>query len=128
MKNFRWILLGGLLVTATQLAQAQPGRTDGRSSSSDPRASSSSDPRASSFGSSSTGGSDVGGISNGTATTTTTTTTGVSDSPDVVAVDSAAFGDPTTPTPNTGGEPLLVIMGGLSVAAMALVARRKVTA
>ena len=128
MKNFRWILLGGLLVTATQLAQAQPGRTDGRSSSSDPRASSSDSRGSSSFGgsstgNSSTGGSDVGGISNGTATTT-----GVSDSPDVVAVDSAAFGDPTTPTPNTGGEPLLVIMGGLSVAAMALVARRKVTA
>ena len=110
MKNFRWILLAGLLVTAPQLAHAQP-----------PAAA----PGAAT---------DSGAISNGangtgaTVTTQTTVNPGVApDAQPVAAEDAAMSSDSSAPSRpgNTGGEPMLVALAGLSVAAMAFGLRRK---
>ena len=112
MKNLRWILLAGLLVTAPQLAQAQP-------------------PAAGAPGTTgTTATTDQGGISSGAATTTTTTTTAVAPvAPDTNGVppeDAATPGETSSNAPDTGGEPMLVVLGGLTVAAMAFGLRRKV--
>lgn len=107
MKNFRWILLAGLLVTAPQLAHAQPP-TEGEGG---------------------TPGTTDTGITNGApATTTTTTTTMAPDAGFVQPDDAAMSADPVSSAPDTGGEPMLVALAGLSVAAMAFGLRRKVTA
>ena len=122
MKKFRWILLGGLLVAATSAAQAQP-------------------PGQPNFvpggpGTSGTvgtnGASEAGSISNAPvgATTTTTTTTGIApDSQFVPADDAAISGDTdSSQIPDTGGEPLIMALAGLSIAGAAVAMRRKVTA
>ena len=126
MKQFRWILLSGLLVAATQIAQAQPPAGDPRSSSMSPSSSTGS------TGGSATGSAaDAGAITN---TTTTTTTTGVAPdgtNGDFVDASGAAFGDTTADSssmPNTGGEPMIAVLAGLSIAGAALAMRRKVTA
>lgn len=111
MKNFRWILLSGLLAASTQIAQAQapgePGAPTGTTA-------------------------DAGGISNApvAATTTTTTTTGVAPDASFVPADDAALdttGD-SSPMPNTGGEPMIAVLAGLSIAGAAFAMRRKITA
>lgn len=107
MKNFRWILLAGLLVTAPQLAHAQPPADGGTPGT--------------------TAATDAGGITNGAPATTTTTTTTVAPDAAAVPMDDAAMGE-AEPMANTGGEPMLVALAGLSVAAMAFGLRRKVTA
>ena len=128
MKKFRWILLSGLLIATTQIAQAQP------SGSFDPRTGPSGapgGPGSEGFGApGSTGTADAGAISN---TTTTTTTTGVA--PDgstggFIAPDDAATGDFTegSSMPNTGGEPMIAVLAGLSIAGAAVAMRRKVSA
>lgn len=120
MKNFRWILLAGLLVTAPQLAQAQPPSGPGSAGPG-------------SAGTPGTTAADTGSISNGAAATTTTTTTTAAApvAPDAsgLSAEDAATGstsDSTSSAPNTGGEPMLVALAGLSVAAMAFGLRRKV--
>ena len=134
MKKFRWILLSGLLVATTQIAQAQD---PGRGFSPSPSGGGSFDPRGGSpsggpgsFGA--PGGSavgDAGAISN---TTTTTTTTGVA--PDssgggfVPAGDAALGSSDSSTIPDTGGEPMIAVLAGLSIAGAALAMRRKVTA
>ena len=132
MKNFRWILLSGLLVAATSTAQAQaPGSPGGGPSGSPiPASGSSLDSSSSSIGGTGSAA-DAGAITN---TTTTTTTTGVA--PDAsaeggfVAADDAAVGDSASESsiPDTGGEPMIAIVAGLSIAGAALAMRRKVTA
>ncbi len=117
MKKFRWILLSGLLVAATSVAQAQaPGGLDAPGGPGAPGT---------------TGAADAGGISNAPAsTTTTTTTTGVSPDASFVAPDDAAIGSDaeSSSMPDTGGEPLIAVLAGLSIAGAAVAMRRKVTA
>ena len=112
MKKFRWILLSGLLVAATSVAQAQaPAPAPGAPGA--------------------TGAADAGAISNApaAATTTTTTTTGVSPDVAMVAPDDAAMNsDSSSSMPNTGGEPMIAVLAGLSIAGAAFAMRRKVTA
>lgn len=116
MKKFRWILLSGLLVAATSVAQAQAPAPS------------------SSLGAPGATGSaaDAGGISNvpAASTTTTTTTTGVAPDAGFIAADDAAFGDTssTSSIPDTGGEPMIAVLAGLSIAGAAVAMRRKVTA
>ena len=111
MKNFRWILLAGLLVTAPQLAHAQPPSGPGSEGTPGTAATA-----------------DTGAVSNGAATTTTTTTTAVlpDSSTGVSAEDAATDMGSDSKMGNTGGEPMLVVLAGLSVAAMAFGLRRKV--
>ena len=112
MKKFRWILLSGLLVAATQIAQAQPPGGPNL------------DPAAQGAPG------DAGGITNvpTAATTTTTTTTGIAPDATFVAADDAAFGSTPSSMPNTGGEPMIAVLAGLSIAGAAVAMRRKVTA
>ena len=123
MKKFRWILLSGLLVAATSVAQAQPSSVPGPPGS-----------ERGAFGAppSAGGSSDIGGISNApvSATTTTTTTTGVAPDSQFVPADEAAFGsdEGSSSIPNTGGEPMIAVLAGLSIAGAAVAMRRKVTA
>ncbi len=125
MKKFRWILLSGLLVATTQIAQAQapgapgaPGSPDGFNSPAGVAG----------------GAADAGAITN---TTTTTTTSGLA--PDGTAIDGGGFVAPdsaasdtmmedSSSMPNTGGEPMIAVLAGLSIAGAAVAMRRKVTA
>lgn len=110
MKKFRWILLSGLLVAATSVAQAQAPGEDGTPGAAG-----------------TTGTVDAGVITNapGAATTTTTTTTGIAPDVEFVPVDGAAM--ESSPMPDTGGEPLIAVLAGLSIAGAAVAMRRKVT-
>ena len=134
MKKFRWILLSGLLVATTQIAQAQP--TGGPGSSMDSRMapsssfpSSSGSPDGSSVGSSA----EAGSISNIPAPANSN---GVapdgSNAGGFVAPDDAASGslseDSSSSIPNTGGEPMIAVLAGLSIAGAAVMMRRKVSA
>ncbi len=131
MKKFRWILLSGLLVATTQIAQAQPGSRDVPQPAPTQPSSSGSFGGSSEFGSAGSGSADTGGITN---TTTTTTTSGVSPDGSVagnggfVAPDDAASGGDTSSIPNTGGEPMIAVLAGLSIAGAAVAMRRKVAA
>ena len=118
MKKFRWILLSGLLVAAPQIAQAQP---PGQGF----------DQSAPGQGGAATG--DAGAIVSpgAAATTTTTTTTGIAPDASFVPADDAAFGNAAPSSPrmaDTGGEPLIAVLAGLSIAGAAVAMRRKVTA
>ena len=117
MKKFRWILLSGLLVAAPQIAQAQP---PGQSF----------DQSAPGQGGAATG--DAGAIVSpgAAATTTTTTTTGIAPDATFVPADDAGLGvsSSQSPMPDTGGEPLIAVLAGLSIAGAAVAMRRKVTA
>ena len=115
MKKFRWILLSGLLVAATSVAQAQP-QTDGAPTGA-------------------TGTVDAGAITNvpvaSTTTTTTTNATGIAPDSSFTEADNGAMnGDMSgsSQMPNTGGEPLIAVLAGLSIAGAAVAMRRKVTA
>ena len=113
MKKFRWILLSGLLAASTQIAQAQPQPGAGEPGATGTTA-------------------DAGGISNVpvASTTTTTTTTGVAPDASFVPADDAAMGmtEDSSSMPNTGGEPMIAVLAGLSIAGAAVAMRRKVTA
>ena len=119
MKKIRWILLSGLLVAATSVAQAQapvqPGFAPGAPGTTGTN-----------------GASEEGSISNApvAATTTTTTTTGIAPDSQFVPADDAAISSDTDSSqiPNTGGEPLIMALAGLSIAGAAVAMRRKVTA
>ena len=119
MKKFRWILLSGLLVTATQIAQAQPPGFD---------------PGAGQQGFNGQGApatADGGAITNvpAASTTTTTTTTGISPDASFVPADDLAMGESSSSRmPDTGGEPMIAVLAGLSIAGAAVAMRRKVTA
>lgn len=114
MKKFRWILLSGLLVASTQIAQAQaPGELGAPGAPTGATA-------------------DAGGISNVpvAATTTTTTTTGVAPDASFVPADDAAMGvtEDSSSMPDTGGAPMIAVLAGLSIAGAAVAMRRKVAA
>ena len=131
MKNFRWTLLALLLLAAPQVARAQVSAS-GPPSASAPSVGSSAAPSAppASMG-------EVGG--------TTTTTTATADTGDITTgglsginpnggtdlegtMDSTATGDDTGALPNTGGEPVIMTLVGLAIAATAFGLLRKVTA
>ncbi len=120
MKKFRWILLSGLLVAATSVAQAQTSQ--GASPIGAPGA----------VGAPGAGGASETGFSNApvAATTTTTTTTGTGIAPDsqFLPADDAAMSSDSSSMPNTGGEPMIAVLAGLSIAGAAVAMRRKVTA
>ena len=121
MKNFGWILLSGLLVAATSVAHAQaPGGPGAFGGPGAPGSTGTTD--------------EAGGISNApvASTTTTTTTTGVAPDASFVPADDAAIGtgsfEDSSSMPDTGGEPMIAVLAGLSIAGAALAMRRKVTA
>ena len=113
MKKFRWILLSGLLVAATSVAQAQAPGTDAAAGAPGTPA-------------------DTGAITNApvAATTTTTTTTGIAPDSSFVPADDAAMSGSmeSSQMPDTGGEPMIAVLAGLSIAGAAVAMRRKVTA
>lgn len=113
MKNIRWTLLALLLAAAPQVARAQAPI----------------DPAASGTTTTTTvtqGAPDSGDISTSSTSTTTTTTSTEGINPDVTAEVTPM--DSTDTLPNTGGEPLIMSVAGLAIAAAAFGIRRKVTA
>jgi LPXTG-motif cell wall-anchored protein len=124
MKNLRWTILASLLLAANGVAQAQVA------SSSAPMAPSTAGAPGAA-GTATAGTADTGSISNDTATTSTTTTTETTSSggigPDGVAITDDTM-DQTTELANTGGEPIIITLFGLSIAAGAFFMRRRVSA
>ncbi|PQV64601.1 hypothetical protein B1R32_10494 [Abditibacterium utsteinense] len=128
MKNTRWTLLAALVLAAPTVAQAQ---TSPQPPSGVPMGSSMMPPGSGSMSGGSMGGSsmsgDSGSITNGASTesTTTTSTTGIG--PDGVSME-VEPGMETTELANTGGEPVLMSLLGLSMAMGAFALRRRVSA
>ncbi len=126
MKKFRWILLSGLLVAATSVVQAQPqppGSFPGAPTGSFPGG-------PDGVGAPTGAAADAGGISNAPGVTTTTTTTGIAPDAQFVPADESFNGTAadSSSMPNTGGEPMIAVLAGLSIAGAAVAMRRKVTA
>lgn len=124
MKKFRWILLSGLLVATTQIAQAQP---PGNVMPGAPVAAGAPGAAA-----------DAGAISNapapanpsgiapgGAMTDGATAEGGAAVAPDAAGMSADAS---DSSMPNTGGTPMLPILAGLSIAGAAVAMRRKVAA
>lgn len=111
MKNTRWTILAALLLAATSVAQAQENPEGGAPAA----------PAA--------GTVDSGAISNAQTTqTTTTTTSSAGIGPDGAAMEGETMMGETTELANTGGEPVLMSLLGLSMALGALAMRKRVSA
>jgi LPXTG-motif cell wall-anchored protein len=133
MKNLRWTILASLLLAANGVAQAQTPATVAPAA---PMTSSGmtrpdSGGTTGTTGTATGGTADSGSITNDTSTTTTTTTTETTSSggigPDGVAITDDTMGS-TTELANTGGEPIILTLVGLSIAAGAFFMRRRVSA
>ncbi len=116
MKNIRWTILAALLLAAPTAVQAQaPGAPTGPP------------PGVTGAPGAPTTPTDTGAVTNAAVDSTTTTTTTTS-SPGI-GMDEVAITDETMTTElaNTGGEPLILSLMGLSMAAGAFFLRRRVT-
>lgn len=118
MKNTRLTLIAALLLAATSVAHAQAPIDP----AANPAAAGATAPTA-----------DTGTVSNAQATTTTTTTTsapGIGADGVSVDVDPATTmeSSDTTQLANTGGEPVLMSLVGLSMALGAFAIRKRVSA
>ncbi len=118
MKNTRWTVLAALVMATPAFAQTQPGGPPmGAPMMGAPGAA--------------VGGAtaDSGAITNGASTETTTTTT---TSTEGIGPDGTALivepGMETTELANTGGEPIVMSLLGLSMAMGAFALRRRVSA
>lgn len=118
MKKFRWILLSGLLVATTQIVQAQPPGGPSNSFPGQPSPNGAGAPGSTT---------DAGAITNTTTTTTTAGVPPVAPDSSFTPADNAAIGSSDS-LPNTGGEPMIAVFAGLTIAGAALAMRRKVTA
>ncbi len=123
MKNTRWTILAALLLAATSVAHAQAPGTPGAPIG-DPRGGIESGATGAAPGATA----DTGAISNAQTTQTTTTTTSSSGiGPDGVSAE-VDPGVETTELANTGGEPVLMSLFGLSMALGAFAIRKRVSA
>ncbi len=108
MKNLRWTILAALLLAAPSVVQAQDAAATTTTSSPE-----------------------SGTVSNASGATTTTTTTTANPG---IPMENSAMTDETTATSqttrlgNTGGEPLLMSLAGMSLAMGAFFLRRRVSA
>ena len=112
MKNIRWTILAALILAAPNVAHAQ--RPDDASAQTAPGT---------------TGATtDAGSISNagGTSTDTSMTQTTQTTTPGMDTMSDTTMLDETTSMPNTGGEPLIMSLAGMSLAAGAFFLRRRV--
>ncbi|HEX8465139.1 MAG TPA: LPXTG cell wall anchor domain-containing protein [Abditibacterium sp.] len=130
MKNLRWTILAALVLAVPSVAQAQRPDTIGGAPSSAPGgpgapgAAGASGAAADSGSINSTGGATTDGSMSGTTNTTTPGMDTMGDS--TLAGDSALAGDETTELANTGGEPFLMSLAGMSLLAGAFLLRRRV--
>ena len=132
MKKFRWILLSGLLVATTQIAQAQPSALPSTGSLPGAPGSPGSSEGFSAPGAPG-GTADAGAISNGgpaPANPSGVSPDGSANGGGFIAPDDAASGAASgdSSIPNTGGEPMIAVLAGLSIAGAAVAMRRKVAA
>lgn len=143
MKNTRWTILAALVMAASSVAQAQPvgGPPTGFVPPTGPPTGFSGAPGGFSGapsgaipGGSIPGGSTVGGasadsgaVSNADSTITSTTTSSSGIGPDGASIELEPSGD-TTALPNSGGEPVIMTLIGLSVALGAFALRKRVSA
>lgn len=132
MKNFRWTILAALLLAANGVAQAQvPPPPPSVTSSSSPTMSSSSSTTGGTGGAAANVDSGVVNSLAGDTTVTSTESTTVTSSPGI-GPDGVEIGldgtDGGAMLADTGGEPIIMSLVGLMVAAGAFFVRRRVSA